>query len=44
MQVPGIEKKHNVIAELELIGLKLTTQLANLGVELAVQYLKTKAS
>ena len=42
-QISGLEKKQNVLSEIEVIGLKLTNQLANFGVELAVQYIKTKA-
>lgn len=41
-EIDGAEKKEGVLAEVEIIGLKLTNQLANFGIELAVQYLKTK--
>jgi methylmalonyl-CoA mutase N-terminal domain/subunit len=41
-QISGIEKKQGVIAELEIIGLKLSESAANFAVEAAVQYLKAK--
>ena len=41
-EISGLEKKAGVLAELEIIGLKLSESMANLGVELAVQYVKTK--
>ena len=39
-EISGAEKRHGVLAELEVIGLKLTESAARFGVELAVQYLK----
>ena len=42
-QISGIEKKQGVLAELEIIGLKLSQSSANFAVEAAVQYLKAKA-
>ena len=42
-EISGLEKKQNVLSELEIIGLKLTEQLANLGVELAVAFVRSKA-
>ena len=42
-EISGAEKRKGVIDELEVIGLKLTESLANFGVELAVQYIRTKA-
>jgi hypothetical protein len=42
-EISGAEKRAGVIDELEVIGLKLTESMANFGVELAVQYIKTKA-
>jgi hypothetical protein len=42
-KITGAEKRKGVLDELEVIGLKLTESLARFGVELAVQYLKTKA-
>lgn len=36
----GAEKRHGVLDELEVIGLKLTESAARLGIELAVAYLK----
>lgn len=39
-ELANAEKRHGVIKELEIIGLKLTDSLANLAVELAVSYLK----
>ena len=41
-QISGIEKKQGVVAELEVIGLKLSTSAANFAVEAAVQFLKAK--
>ena len=41
-QISGIEKKQGVIAELEVIGLKLSESAANFAVEAAVQFLKAK--
>ena len=42
-EISSLEKKQGVLAELEIIGLKLTTSGANFAVEAAVQYLKAKA-
>jgi len=39
-EISGAEKRHGVLAELEVIGLKVTESAARFGVELAVQYLK----
>ena len=39
-EISGAEKRHGVLAELEVIGLKLTESAARFGVELAVQYLQ----
>jgi len=39
-ELTGAEKRAGVLAELEVIGLKLTESLTNLGIELAVTYLK----
>ena len=41
-EISGLEKKAGVVAELEIIGLKLTTSAANFAVEAAVQCLKAK--
>ena len=42
-EISGLEKKQGAIAELEIIGLKLTESGANFAVEAAVQYLRAKA-
>jgi len=42
-EISGAEKRTGVLDELEVIGLKLTKSLANFGVELAVQYIRTKS-
>jgi hypothetical protein len=42
-EISGAEKRHGVLAEIEVIGLKLTESAARFGVELAVQYLKKVA-
>jgi len=42
-EISGAEKRHGVLAELEVIGLKLTESAARFGVELAVQYLQKVA-
>mgnify|MGYP006273216853 CR=1 FL=1 len=42
-EISGLEKKQGVLAELEIIGLKLGEAGANFAVEAAVQYLKAKA-
>ena len=39
-EITSAEKRHGVLDELEVIGLKLTESAARFGVELAVQYLK----
>jgi hypothetical protein len=39
-QIAGLEKKAGVLAEFEIIGLKLTGWLANIAIELAVGYTK----
>jgi len=42
-ELASAEKRHGVLAELEIIGLELTESAARFGVELAVQYLKKVA-
>ena len=42
-EISSLEKKEGVLAELEVIGLKLSKSGANFAVEAAVQYLKAKA-
>ena len=42
-EISGAEKRHGVLDELEVIGLKLTESAARFGVELAVQYLQKVA-
>lgn len=42
-EISSLEKKQGVLAELEIIGLKLTQSGANFAVEAAVQALKAKA-
>ena len=42
-EISGLEKKEGVLAEIEIIGLKLTNSAANFAVEAAVQFLKAKA-
>ena len=42
-EIASAEKRHGVLDELEVIGLKLTESAARFGVELAVQYLKKVA-
>lgn len=39
-EISGAEKRTGVLNELEIIGLKMSKSLANLLVELAVQYIK----
>jgi hypothetical protein len=39
-EIAGAEKRHGVMDELQIIGLKLTESAARFGIELAVQYLK----
>lgn len=41
-EISGLEKKAGVLAEVEVIGLKLTNSAANFAIEAAVQYLKAK--
>jgi hypothetical protein len=41
-EISGLEKKAGVVAELEVIGLKLTNSAANFAIEAALQYLKAK--
>jgi hypothetical protein len=42
-EISGAEKRHGVLDELQVIGLKLTESAARFGIELAVQYLKKAA-
>lgn len=42
-EISSAEKRHGVLAELEVLGLKLSESAARLGIELAVQYLKRVA-
>ena len=42
-EIASAEKRHGVLDELEVIGLKLTESAARFGIELAVQYLKKAA-
>ena len=42
-EISGAEKRHGVLDEIEVIGLKLTESAARFGVELAVQYLQKVA-
>ena len=39
-EIASAEKRHGVLDELQVIGLKLTESAARFGVELAVQYMK----
>ena len=39
-QISGLAKKEGVLAEFEIIGLKLTGWLANFAIELGVGYVK----
>lgn len=39
-EISGAEKRHGVLDELQVIGLKLTESAARLGIELAVSYIK----
>lgn len=39
-EISGAEKRHGVMAELEVIGLKLAESSARFGIELALQYLR----
>jgi len=41
-EISSAEKRDNVLADFEIIGLKLSKSLANFGLELAIQYLKAK--
>ena len=42
-EISGAEKRAGVLDEIQVIGLKLSKSVANLGVELAVQLLKRQA-
>ena len=42
-EISSAEKRHGVLAELEVLGLQLSESAARLGIELAVQYLKRVA-
>jgi hypothetical protein len=42
-KVASAEKRHGVLAELEVIGIELSESLMRLGIELAVAYLKQVA-
>lgn len=42
-QISGAEKRDGVLDEMQVVGLKLSKSVANLGVELAVQLLKKQA-
>ena len=42
-EISSLEKKQGVLAELEIIGLKLSESAANFAVEAAVQALKAKS-
>jgi hypothetical protein len=42
-EISGAEKRDGVLDEIQVIGLKLSKSVANLGVELAVQLLKRQA-
>ena len=42
-EISGAEKRHGVLDELQVIGLKLTESAARFGIELALQYLKKAA-
>jgi hypothetical protein len=39
-EISGAEKRHGVMAELEVIGLKMAESTARFGIELALQYLR----
>lgn len=41
--VPGSQKRDAVLSELKIIGIGAATYLLNLGIELAVAYLRTLA-
>jgi hypothetical protein len=41
-KISGAEKRAGVLDEFEIIGLNITKSLANLGLELAVAYLKNE--
>lgn len=41
--VPGSEKRDAVFRELKIIGISAATYLLNLGIELAVAWLRTQA-
>lgn len=42
-EIAGAEKRDGVLNEMQVVGLKLSKSVANLGVELAVQLLKKQA-
>jgi len=42
-EISGAEKRDGVLDEIQVVGLKLSKSVANLGVELAVQLLKRQA-
>lgn len=39
-EISSAEKRHGVLDELEVIGLKLSESLVRFGIEAAIQYLK----
>ena len=41
-EISSAEKRAGVLDEFEIIGLKLSESLANLGIELAVNYMKNQ--
>lgn len=41
--VPGSQKRDAVLAELKIIGISAATYLINLGIELAVSWLRAQA-
>jgi hypothetical protein len=41
-EISGLEKKQEVLSELEIIGIKLSGAAANFAVEAAIQYLRAK--
>jgi len=43
MELTGAEKRHGVLAELNVIGIQLSERLARLGIELAVELLNRAA-
>lgn len=42
-ELTGAEKRHGVLAELNVIGIQLSERLARLGIELAVELLNRAA-